>query len=189
MANETTTPPSLAVLDEVEASLKALESSLASAGSAVGALRSSLAKVTALTRAVGDIEAVLANARRGMAPPAAPTSEAYEDASGAVPTLEETSEAGTTEARPDSYRLLLELTMRTGTLDLKTVDAAVNEHDSVVDVALLDYDGSRASLQVWIESSADPDVVKEGLLESLTRRFAEAGGVEVRIDLEARPAA
>ena len=188
MADETTNHQPFAVLNEVEASLEALESSLTAAGSAVGALRASLSKVAVLSQTVGDIEAVLASARQQVAP-LAPRSARPQDASGVVPAPESTRPAGATEARPESHCLLLELTMGTGTLDLKTVDSAVNDHDAVVDVALLEYDGSRASLQVWVDPAADPTAVRETLLESLGRRFAEAGGAEVRIELEARPAA
>ena len=188
MPNETRNPQPFSVLAEVEASLEALESSLTAAGSAVGALRASLSKVAVLTQTVDEIEAVLANARHQLAPFPRP-SALSQDASGSDPTAEITAPTSAAEAGPESYSLLLELTMRTGTLDLKTVDSAVNDHDAVVDVALLDYDGSRASLQVWVDPAADPGIVREALLGSLSRRFADAGGADVRIELDARPAA
>jgi hypothetical protein len=188
MPDETQNPQPVGVLADVEASLEALESSLTAAGSAGGALRASLSKVAVLARTVDEIEAVLANARHQLAP-LPPPSAFSQDAAGSDPAPEIATPTSAAEASPESYCLLLELTMRRGTLDLKTVDSAVNEHDAVVDVALLDYDGNRASLQVWVDPAADPGVVREALLESLDERFADAGGAEVRIELDARPAA
>lgn len=79
--------------------------------------------------------------------------------------------------------LLLEVTSQDGSLDLKSVDSSVGEHEAVVDVALLDYDGRRASLKVWLREDADPIAVQAGLIESLQRHFGDDRNVEITIDI------
>lgn len=60
-----------------------------------------------------------------------------------------------------SFRL--EFESRGGPLDLRRVDEAVAQHPAVRDVALLDYDGRRATLKVWISSPATPADVQNAL--------------------------
>ncbi len=66
------------------------------------------------------------------------------------------SEPGTTSFR-------LEFESNPGPLDLRAVDDAVSEHPAVRDVALLDYDGRRATLKVWIAAGTSPASVQEAL--------------------------
>lgn len=65
----------------------------------------------------------------------------------------------------------LEFESRPGPLDLRTVDDAVSEHPAVRDVALLDYDGRRATLKVWITSAARPGDVQRALSERAAQIF------------------
>ena len=85
--------------------------------------------------------------------------------------------------------LVLDVSTKAGSLDLRAVDGSVNENSAVVDVALLDYDGRHATLKVWIDASANPNTVRESLLESLRRHLADDKDAEVRIDFEASSAA
>ncbi len=91
--------------------------------------------------------------------------------------------------RPISHRLRISVGSKTGSLDLKAVDGALNENPAVVDVALLDYDGRHATLKLWISGAADPQGVQEKLLASLRRRLGDEQDVEVRVDFEEAAAA
>jgi hypothetical protein len=75
------------------------------------------------------------------------------------------------------FRLEFESSM--APLDLRTVDDAVSEHPAVRDVALLDYDGRRATLKVWIERGASPSDVQQTLLQRSPEIFVEAGDVSI----------
>jgi len=63
----------------------------------------------------------------------------------------------------DLHCFRLEFESQPGPLDLRTVDDAVSEHPAVRDVALLDYDGHRATLKVWISADASPSDVQDAL--------------------------
>lgn len=76
-----------------------------------------------------------------------------------------------------SFRL--EFESNPGPLDLRTVDDAVSEHPAVRDVALLDYDGRRATLKVWIIDTASPAEVQDALKERAANLFGS--GHEVTI--------
>jgi hypothetical protein len=72
----------------------------------------------------------------------------------------------------------LEFESRPGPLDLRAVDDAVSQHPAVRDVALLDYDGRRATLKVWITATTSPAEVQE----TLAARAASIGnGNEISI--------
>lgn len=73
----------------------------------------------------------------------------------------------------------LEFESRPGPLDLRTVDDAVSEHPAVRDVALLDYDGRKATLKVWIDGSASPSDVQSALLERSSQLFAPGNDVTI----------
>lgn len=83
-----------------------------------------------------------------------------------------------------SHCLRLGVTSKAGSLDLKAVDGSVNENPAVVDVALLDYDGRKATLKLWINGSADPVGVRDALLGSLRRRLGDESDAEVQIEFE-----
>lgn len=83
-----------------------------------------------------------------------------------------------------SHCLRLGVASKIGSLDLKAVDGSVNENPAVVDVALLDYDGRKATLKLWINGAADPVGVRDALLGSLRRRLGDEGTAEVEIEFE-----
>jgi hypothetical protein len=76
-----------------------------------------------------------------------------------------------------SFRL--EFESKPGPLDLRAVDDAVSEHPSVRDVALIDYDGRKATLKVWIEDSATPESVHAALAEQAATLFGPDNEVTV----------
>ena len=196
MAEETRDPQTVTVAGELDAALATLESALATAGGAVGAIRDALPQVAALAAGVGEMEAAMARVRQQLgassgAPPLRSvqpqdTPVASPEPDEPPPSVEEDqAEAGGRV----SHCLRLDVSTRAGSLDLKAVDGSVNENSAVVDVALLDYDGRHATLKIWIEASADPSAVREALLESLQRHLADDEDAEVRIDFEDDPAA
>ncbi|MCI0776608.1 MAG: hypothetical protein J4N95_00380 [Chloroflexi bacterium] len=79
--------------------------------------------------------------------------------------------------------LRLAVSSKSGNLDLKEVDSSVNENPSVIDVALLDYDGRQATLKLWINDAADPDGVRDALLTSLRNHLGKKD-IELSIELE-----
>ncbi|MDP9237825.1 MAG: hypothetical protein M3P30_10620 [Chloroflexota bacterium] len=66
-----------------------------------------------------------------------------------------------------------------GPLDLRAIDDAVTQHPAVRDVALLDYDGRRAMLKVWITAGSSPADVQSDLKERIPQLLAP--GTEVRV--------
>ena len=76
-----------------------------------------------------------------------------------------------------SFRL--EFESKPGPLDLRAVDDAVSEHHAVKDVALIDYDGKKATLKVWIDESATPHDVQNALLEKAASLFGPENEVTV----------
>ena len=84
--------------------------------------------------------------------------------------------------------LRLKVSKKSGSLDLKDVDRAVNENSAVMDVALLDYDGRQATLKLWVNERADPIGVREALLTSLRAHLGEEE-TELAIDFEEDSAA
>ena len=200
MAEETRDPQTVTLEGELDAALATLESALAAAGGAVAAIRDALPQVAALAAGVGEMEAAMARVRQQLG------------ASSGAPPLRSVQPQDTLAASPDpgtepdepppsveddgtetdvrvSHCLRLDVSTRASSLDLKAVDGSVNDISAVVDVALLDYDGRHATLKIWIETSADPNAVREALLESLQRHLADDEDAEVRIDFEEEPAA
>ena len=81
------------------------------------------------------------------------------------------------EASATCFRL--EFESKRGPLDLRTVDDAVGEHPAVRDVALLDYDGRRATLKVWIAGGATPSDVQDSLKARAGELFAPGADVAI----------
>ena len=205
MAEETRDTQAVTVEGELDSALATLESALATAGGAVAAIRGALPQVAALAAGVGEMEAAMARVRQQLgaslgAPPLRPVEP--QDAPAAQPQDTPVASPEPVEPPPSveedqaeaaggrvSRCLRLDVSTRAGSLDLKAVDGSVNENSAVVDVALLDYDGRHATLKIWIEASADPNAVREALLESLQRHLADDEDAEVRIDFEDDPAA
>jgi hypothetical protein len=197
--------------DELDVALTSLERSLQHAGQATSAIRGLLPQIAALASVVADMEATMARARQHIASssdvpariseslreirPLGATAASVVDRFAAEPPPIETqpeqevieelqpSEEQQDEQVGGARCLLVEVTCQDGSLDLKSVDSSVGEHEAVVDVALLDYDGRRASLKVWLREDADPVAVQSGLIESLQRHFGDDRNVEITIDI------
>lgn len=92
------------------------------------------------------------------------------------------------EPSETSRCLRLGVASKSGNLDLKEVDGSVNENPSVIDVALLDYDGRAATLKLWINDAADPTNVREALVSSLNSHLGEKN-IELSLDFEEETAA
>ena len=92
---------------------------------------------------------------------------------------DETPEPAPPAADGDLLCFRLEFESQPGPLDLRTVDDAVSEHPAVRDVALLDYDGRRATLKVWITSAASPSDVQDALKERAAQLFAPGQDVTI----------
>lgn len=97
-------------------------------------------------------------------------------------------EAEVVEPATATRCLRLKVSKKSGSLDLKDVDGSVNENASVMDVALLDYDGRQATLKLWVNEKSDPKGVREALLTSLRNHLGEAE-TELDIDFEEENAA
>jgi hypothetical protein len=76
-----------------------------------------------------------------------------------------------------SFRL--EFESNPGPLDLRAVDDAISEHPAVQDVALLDYDGRRATLKVWITATASPADVQQALAERAGKIVSDGSQVSI----------
>lgn len=210
--------PSPALHEELDFALRALESSLAEAGRAVSIVRSLLPRIAALSETVGDMEAAMFRARQRLerpiagaqnaptshptlsrVPPSQPPVEFPTPTPAPEPSLtpetapsyDEVAESDDEPAssKTPSHCLRLDVRSKSGSLELKAVDDAVNENASVVDVALLEYDGRNATLRVWIETSAEPETVRQALLDSLQRNLAGHQDADVSLDYEQESAA
>ncbi|HEX5480369.1 MAG TPA: hypothetical protein VFY79_11690 [Dehalococcoidia bacterium] len=76
-----------------------------------------------------------------------------------------------------SFRL--EFESHPGPLDLRAVDEAISEHPAVRDIALLDYDGHRATLKVWVEGSASPADVQSAIRDQVSALFSSDNEISV----------
>jgi len=208
------------IVAELGQKLEALETGLGEATRSAAEIRALLPRVAALESVLGDLDATLARIQQMIrsadtpqveaapSPVSSPApSPAPSPALQAVPQAEpEPAEAyGMPEAprrvEEDSVQasrpaelarhcFRLEVEADQGSLDLKTVDRSVSENAGVVDVALLDYDGRRASLKIWVEHEAEPAQVRSDLLERLRSNLdAEGQSGEVSISLSEEPAA
>ena len=64
-------------------------------------------------------------------------------------------------------------------LDLRTVDDAISAHPAVRDVALLDYDGRRAALKVWITPDTTPAEVQSDLQQRAPQLFTPRDEISI----------
>jgi hypothetical protein len=64
-------------------------------------------------------------------------------------------------------------------LDLRAVDDAISEHPDVRDIALLDYDGHRATLKVWVAGGTSPIEVQQAIRDHVVRLFPPDSDVTV----------
>jgi hypothetical protein len=188
--------------------LSSLETGLAQASRAVGDIQGVLPQIDRLAESVAEMEAAMNRARQHLDVSAAgatwaetpspvlrpvPKQEAQaETSSPAEPPVNAETEPSEDEHTPTlpeagevvSRCLRLDVSIESGSLDLKAVDSSVSENPAVVDVALLDYDGRHATLKVWVEASADAQQVRTTLLESLERHLEGSKDAEVRVEFE-----
>lgn len=179
------------------AALADLREALARAGSAAERLQRIAPHLRLLTGALDDVAATLTRAGRlpaaaaagAPAPsrpmPAVPGADDPNHADGAWAQLAESwrPAAGPAAPGPVTARAAGTGTLRiaferaSAPLDLRAVDAAVSAHPAVRDVALLDYDGHRATLNVWLEPAADVARVRADLIACAARLSAGADDV------------
>lgn len=185
------------VCDEMEQAFDQIAQGLAQVNEALGRLRGMAPRVAALEAVLGDLEMALARARGGAPPiavesppPEATAAAAAAEAGAPVAELEpapaaETAPGEAPVAADDGRRCyLLNVESVGSALDLRTVDQPIAENPQVLDVALLDYDGRRATLKVWLNADGDPSLVRDEL-ESRLR----AGGDWCVISLSEQVAA
>jgi hypothetical protein len=97
-------------------------------------------------------------------PPAdAPQPSGATEGSGTIADIDTIAAVGVDGEKLISFRLEVEASP--GPLDLRAVDDAITSHEAVRDVALLDYDGRRATLKVWIAPPANPSEVQQALAD------------------------
>jgi hypothetical protein len=113
------------------------------------------------------IDEPIAEPAAAIAEPAAAIEEAPVEASEPTETIAPEVSAAPTSEKLISFRL--EFESNPGPLNLRAVDDAISEHPAVRDVALLDYDGKRAALKVWIAEPASPAEVQQSLSERATQ--------------------
>lgn len=177
------------VAGDIDAALSTLDIALNDARRAVDVIRGSLSQIAGLERRFREMETAVSRALESLSAPLEPgappatvaqlrpvSGEAGDQAFAAV-------EQEQAPARV-SHCLRLTVQSKSGSLDLKAVDTAVNDNRDVVDVALLDYDGREATLKLWVNPEVDPEHVRQALIESLQSQLGEDGTAEAYIDFE-----
>jgi hypothetical protein len=186
---------------ELSEALDELQSALHRASDATGAIKGLLPRLAAAGALFDEIETLIRAGRERIGvggdpaataqyvrptlvvptPPAARPAPVLQPSSTfATPATPEEAPAplpGAQEPGVASFRL--EFDSQNGPLDLRTVDDAVGEHPAVRDVALLDYDGRRATLKVWIVETASPAEVQEALQARAEQLFGPANEVTI----------
>jgi hypothetical protein len=171
-----TNQPQTALEQDFAREAASLRAALQQAADAINAIEALLPHVGEIAGALAQLDAALQSARQqtGLSNSAG---EAYTrptlvrpataDATPAQPAADpapfERVEAADAPRDPALIPFRLEFESKAGPLDLRAVDEAVSEHPAVRDVALLDYDGRRASLKVWIDGSASPTEIRDAL--------------------------
>ncbi len=196
MASETT---HTGLEGELSQAINELQTALQQASDATSSIRALLPKVGALGQVFDELDAVIRSGRQQIGESGTATSPAYtrptlvepstpqwapEQPAASTPTPTRTIEPETPESvkRAEAAGLTcfrLEFESRPGPLDLRTVDDAVSEHPAVRDVALLDYDGRKATLKVWIDGSAKPADVQSTLIARSSQLFAAGNDVTI----------
>jgi hypothetical protein len=191
MADQTTREPPTFVRD-FEGTLSKLDNALADAANAVSAIRSFIPQFAALAQVVSTIESAVSQARENLdVRPAAVATTLRPVPAAAPATVAQAAPAPVEEEKKPvatgTQCLRLHVTKPSGSLDLKTVDNALNEHTEIIDLALLDYDGRQATLKVWISGQVDEKKLRESLTADLLQRVG--GDAEVKIDFDQESAA
>jgi hypothetical protein len=73
----------------------------------------------------------------------------------------------------------LEFESHPGPLDLRAVDDAISEHPAVRDIALLDYDGHKATLKVWNDGDTSPSSIQVAIRDRVRALFSSDNDVTV----------
>lgn len=171
---------------EVDSALTELDTALTDARRAIQVIRGSIGQIGELERRMRAMEAAMSRALESLT---APLSGQIAPASQLRPVAaEETKQPiASTEAPArgtTSHCLRLTVKSKSGSLDLKTVDNAVNENLDIVDVALLDYDGREAVLKLWVNPDANVESVRTALIESLRIELGDQSDAEAFVELE-----
>jgi len=173
---------------DIAAALEDLETGLGRAARAASTIRELLPRVGALGSLFDELEAVLRTGREqiGAGPPPTPmipnAQGAPETAGWQPPTGEAEPESATAPAFTPSGDLLsfrIEFESARVPLELRAVDDAIGEHPGVRDVALLDYDGRRATLKIWIDAATTPSQIEASLRERLPELFGDGATVTI----------
>jgi hypothetical protein len=180
---------------ELSKAVEDLHTALQRAADATASIKALLPKVGAIGSLFDELDAVIRSGRQQIGPvtgaqPAAYTRPTLVAPSAATPeSAEATAATAIIEPEtPESTRraealgltcFRLEFESRPGPLDLRTVDDAVSEHPAVRDVALLDYDGRKATLKVWIDGSASSSDVQSTLVERSSQLFGAGNDVTI----------
>ena len=193
--------------NELSAAVGELQIALQQAADASAVIKTLLPKVGAIGSLFDELDAVIRSGRQqiGQAGDTTPTSytrptlvvpsvsvqpvsQSQPEIAAIQPPASIASETTIERETPESVKraeaqglkcFRLEFESTPGPLDLRTVDDAVSEHPSVRDVALLDYDGRKATLKVWIEGSASPSDVQTSLVERSSQLFAAGNDVTI----------
>jgi hypothetical protein len=198
MANDT----QAAVTQELTDAISELRSALQRASDAATRLERIVPRVNAIGSLFDELANVIHNGRQQFGAPESPTNIAeYARPTLVVPEAQAVQQAGaeavtaptpaeetwtfqaqtepTGPKNEDLVSFRLEFESNPGPLDLRAVDEAISEHPAVRDVALVDYDGRRATLKVWITPAASPSEVQQSLSERASQIFP--GGNDVTI--------
>jgi hypothetical protein len=179
-----------ALAQELGEATDELQIALQRASDAASRIKGLIPRVSAVNALLDEIESVIQSGRQQMGGRAA-LPESFSRPTLVVPAeashttterVDETAQEGE-PGRQSSGELLcfrLEFESRGGPLDLRAVDDAVGEHPAVRDVALLDYDGRKATLKVWIIDSASPTDVQESLTVRASQIFPDGADVTIQ---------
>jgi hypothetical protein len=169
--------------EKLQSALLQLELALKEAATAAAAIRQLGPELVVIEQRVGRIEDAVEgrHVQAATSSPAPPTPilRAAPAAADAVPqaALRMPELRRPFEERLASFRLAFE--SEPGPLDLRSVDDAVSAHPAVRDVALLDYDGRRATLKVWIEASTPPSEIERALRDEAAHLFPAERGISI----------
>jgi hypothetical protein len=169
---------------EFSAALDALTTALEDAAKAAQALQELTPAIAGLSSLVMELEGRMDRARQALAQQAPAVETPPRPIAIPTPAPEPAIASESEPERPSTRRnpcFILDVKSVSGPLDLKAVDSSVNGNPDVVDVALLDYDGRRASLKVWFDGSSDLPNARAALRENLQRHL---GGQPAEISLE-----